>query len=216
MVKAQRLFLGFCTAIILTATGSAVAKEMDGNPPMLSFPAAAGEAVRREAKVGYVSDGYLMGDCQLVRSSGDSSADAQACKTVSIYKALVPIYATTSVWISPEFQGDFVPPKARNPKRAANAYVYPSNALRQSRQGRASIKLTISATGKLTDCAIVQSSGHADLDKVSCQAQFKTKYEPASLDGEPIEAIIYNVMSWTAGGSPPSSLTETGNFLPKD
>ena len=49
-----------------------------------------------------------------------------------------------------------------------NAY-YPSAALRQGREGRARYKLTIDASGRVTRCDIMTSSGHADLDDLTCR-----------------------------------------------
>lgn len=108
----------------------AFGKEPEKIAPMLSFPASAGTATALQAKVAYVSDGYQMGGCKIVETSGNETADVQACKTVSIYKALQPIVATTSLWVSPEFEGNFTPPYLKNPERVARAYDYPSSSLR--------------------------------------------------------------------------------------
>mgnify|MGYP003637964724 FL=1 len=195
---------------------SVFGKEIEKIAPMLSFPASAGTVTALQAKVAYVSDGYQMGGCKIVETSGNETADVQACKTVSIYKALQPIVATSSVWVSPEFEGNFTPPYLKNPERVSRAYDYPSSSLRADHQGSTSIKLVINPAGDVTDCAVVQSSRYERLDQVSCRVQFRSSYIPAELDGEAIESIIYTVMIWTAGASPPKDITNEGNFLPED
>jgi len=46
---------------------------------------------------------------------------------------------------------------------------YPSTALRERREGRASYKLTIDASGRVSRCEITASTGHADLDAQTCR-----------------------------------------------
>lgn len=50
-------------------------------------------------------------------------------------------------------------------------------------------ELTISPTGRVTACTIVQSSGHADLDKLACDTVTRrARFTPArDKDGKPTE-----------------------------
>ncbi len=170
---------------------------------MLSFPVAAGEAARAEAMVAFVSNGYVRGPCKVVKSSGDAIADSHACRTVSFYKADKPLHAVTSVWIPPNFEGSFTAPKLKNPRQVVNPLAYPKHDLSKGNQGTTSVKLTLDAEGKVTDCMVAQSSGYASLDRVTCKQVQRAKYEPALLDGEPTPSVIYTAMSWGAGFGPP-------------
>lgn len=50
----------------------------------------------------------------------------------------------------------------------ATADDYPAKAVREAREGVTGYALTVSPDGKITDCLIVNSSGHADLDSATC------------------------------------------------
>ncbi len=170
---------------------------------MLSFPVAAGEATRAEAMVAFVSNGYVRGPCNVVKSSGDEIADGHACRTVSFYKTDKPLHAVTSVWKSPKFEGNFTAPKLKNPKQVINPLAYPKQDLTKGNQGTTSVKVTLDIEGKVTDCMVAQSSGYASLDRVTCKQMQRGKYEPALLDGEPTPAVFYTAMFWGAGSGPP-------------
>jgi len=182
---------------------SAIAAPNESDSVILAFPASAGEAAQAEATVAFVSNGYVRGPCKVVRSSGDQVADGQACRTTSFYKSDTPLYALTSVWIAPEFEGSFTTPILRNPRQVIDPYAYPSQDLRAGNQGTTSVKLTLDVEGKVTDCTIAQSSGYASLDQVTCKRFRRGKYEPALLNGQPTPAIVYTSAFWGAGSGPP-------------
>lgn len=55
---------------------------------------------------------------------------------------------------------------------------YPQAAKAIGAQGAATIQVTLTSTGQITDCAVVASSGYAELDRQSCavyraRAQFE-------------------------------------------
>jgi TonB family protein len=172
---------------------------------LLAFPVVAGDATRAEATVAFVSNGYTRGPCKIVKSSGDELADAQACSTVSFYKTNKPLRAVTSVWLMPEFEGAFIAPKLKNPEKIAKAILsaYPRHDLSKGNQGTSSVKLIIGNDGEVIDCTTAQSSGHASLDRVTCKQMRRNKYEPALLDGRPINAVVYTSIFWGAGSGPP-------------
>ena len=182
---------------------SAIAAPDENDSMILAFPASAGEAAQAEATVAFVSNGYVRGPCKVVRSSGDQVADGQACRTTSFYKSDTPLYALTSVWIAPEFEGSFAAPILRNPRQVSDANAYPTADLRAGNQGTTSVKLTLDVEGKVTDCTIAQSSGYASLDRVTCKQVRRGKYDAALLNAKPTPAIVYTVMSWGAGSGPP-------------
>ena len=46
---------------------------------------------------------------------------------------------------------------------------YPARAMREEREGATTYRLTITPTGRVSNCEIVASSGHADLDAETCR-----------------------------------------------
>ena len=46
---------------------------------------------------------------------------------------------------------------------------YPPSAIRAQEEGTVAYHLTVGADGHVTNCAVTQSSGHADLDDTSCR-----------------------------------------------
>lgn len=58
--------------------------------------------------------------------------------------------------------------------------AYPAQALRAEAEGRASVSLSVSSTGKVTDCRIVSSTGNAALDAATCRLAIRNgRFEPA-------------------------------------
>lgn len=75
---------------------------------------------------------------------------------------------------------------------------YPAEALRNNWQGRVAISWTIDETGRVTDCIVLESSGHAVLDETSCRLLLnRARYIPA-LDGEgrPVRSSDYRRIVW--------------------
>ena len=65
------------------------------------------------------------------------------------------------------------PPKPATPRNNPGSWAtsndYPSRALREDREGTTSFRVTIGANGRVTNCQITGSSGHADLDAATCK-----------------------------------------------
>jgi protein TonB len=58
--------------------------------------------------------------------------------------------------------------------------AYPAQALRAGAEGRASVLLSVSPTGKVTDCRIVSGTGNAALDAATCRLAIRNgRFEPA-------------------------------------
>lgn len=58
--------------------------------------------------------------------------------------------------------------------------AYPAQALRAGAEGRASVSLSVSATGKVTDCRVVSGTGNAALDAATCRLATRNgRFEPA-------------------------------------
>jgi TonB family protein len=67
-----------------------------------------------------------------------------------------------------------------NPSSWINTNDYPIAALREERQGTVSFQLTIDPRGLVNECFIRQSSGHSDLDNLTCALLIERgRFEPA-------------------------------------
>lgn len=65
------------------------------------------------------------------------------------------------------------PAKPATPRNDPGSWAtpndYPSRALREEREGTSGFRVTIDADGKVANCQITSSSGHADLDEATCK-----------------------------------------------
>jgi len=88
------------------------------------------------------------------------------------------------------------------PKRNVAAYVtntdYPPSALRRGAVGEVEARLIVGADGKPSDCQIVRSSGHNDLDERTCAIVTKrTRFEPAvDRDGATMASPFFFSIRW--------------------
>ena len=85
-----------------------------------------------------------------------------------------------------------------NPGNWATTNDYPSRALREEREGTSGFRVTIGTDGRVTDCQITSSSGHADLDAAACEnIRRRARFTPASdSDGQPITDSYSNRVRW--------------------
>ena len=75
---------------------------------------------------------------------------------------------------------------------------YPAEAVRKHHEGTIVFRATIGASGRVTKCDIIQSSGHAELDAVTCKlVRLRAKFKP-KLDesGNPVEDIYESQANW--------------------
>ena len=75
---------------------------------------------------------------------------------------------------------------------------YPARSMREDSQGTVIARLRISPQGRVTDCAIVRSSGDTALDQRTCStALSRGRYHPAlDADGRPVAALVPVVVRW--------------------
>ncbi len=97
---------------------------------------------------------------------------------------------------------------------------YPAAAMLHGKGGIASVLLRIDAAGALSSCAITETSGSSDLDRVACDVFKASHFAPATdLNGTPVAGEIRTRMVWKAGNSPLSAklpLTISVASLPGD
>jgi TonB family protein len=82
---------------------------------------------------------------------------------------------------------------------------YPARALRAEEQGRSTVRLTVSAHGILSDCAVVESSGSAVLDTTTCRLlQRRVRFTPArDAQGRLTQGTIVTAFAWRIPASEP-------------
>ena len=75
---------------------------------------------------------------------------------------------------------------------------YPADALRERRGGVVTVQLEVSRRGTVDGCTIARSSGHRDLDEISCMAMaMRGRYEPArNADGQRIASTVMRQIVW--------------------
>lgn len=93
------------------------------------------------------------------------------------------------------------PPKRaeprNNPATWATPNDYPSRALREERTGTTGFRVTVGTDGRVVDCQIVSSSGHADLDQAACaNVTRRARFKPATDGGQPVQGTYSNRVRW--------------------
>lgn len=85
-----------------------------------------------------------------------------------------------------------------NPGSWATTNDYPSRALREEREGVTGFRVTIGPDGRVTDCEITSSSGHADLDEAACSnIRRRARFNPATDgEGQPTTGSYSNRVRW--------------------
>ena len=65
---------------------------------------------------------------------------------------------------------------------------YPAAARRAEAEGRVSVRVTVGADGRVADCAVIASSGNADLDSATCRLARRNGRFDAARDaqGQPV------------------------------
>lgn len=89
--------------------------------------------------------------------------------------------------------------KPRNdPARWVGTDDYKSNWIRQEMTGKASFRLEIAADGKVIQCTITGSSGHAELDAATCAlVTRRARFQPArTVGGEAVAGSYSNAIDW--------------------
>ncbi len=85
-----------------------------------------------------------------------------------------------------------------NPGSWVTSDDYPSRALREERQGTVGVRLSVGPDGKVTNCAVSSSSGHADLDSEACRLLMRrARFKPATgTDGNPMASSWSSRFVW--------------------
>ncbi len=104
--------------------------------------------------------------------------------------AAVLIWTAQQYWVADSGSRTTAQAPATSSKTAApvkgdirtlfSADDYPASALAQGDVGTVQAKLTVDATGRVSSCAIVRSSGHDSLDSATCRIlERRARFTPA-------------------------------------
>jgi len=95
-----------------------------------------------------------------------------------------------------------IQPKSPAPKGSpgnwATSNDYPSQALREEREGTTRFRVTVGPDGKVVDCQITGSSGSPDLDATACaKIKQRARFSPATDgEGQPTTGTYSNAVRW--------------------
>ncbi|WP_062792099.1 energy transducer TonB [Sphingobium chlorophenolicum] len=95
-----------------------------------------------------------------------------------------------------------VPASRASPRSAPGSWLsdadYPSRAQREERSGTAGFRLEIGPDGRVTNCTITSSTGHADLDEATCRLLPKrARFKPAvAAGGGPMSDTYNGRITW--------------------
>lgn len=94
---------------------------------------------------------------------------------------------------------------------------YPLSAKRANEEGTVRFALDVSASGAITACRIVESSGFPDLDRQTCEsAMLRARFKPATdAHGQPTAGTFERPITWETAAdmptdSPPDPLAAWG------
>lgn len=76
--------------------------------------------------------------------------------------------------------------------------IFPQELRRKGISGGARLSLTISEQGNVTSCRVIEAS-HPEFGEAAQEAVLKWKYQPATVDGKPVEVTVNVPASFTIG-----------------
>jgi TonB family protein len=78
---------------------------------------------------------------------------------------------------------------------------YPVREFREGREGWVIVSFVVSSTGDVTEAMVEESSGNAAFEKAALDTVLRWRYEPATLNGEPVEqAMTQSKLQFGSGG----------------
>lgn len=95
-----------------------------------------------------------------------------------------------------------VTPRGASPRNSPGSWAmtddYPARDLREGNEGTTAFRVAISASGRVTGCEIVRSSGHPGLDAATCKAvAARARFAPATDEnGNTVAGTYSNSVRW--------------------
>jgi periplasmic protein TonB len=99
-----------------------------------------------------------------------------------------------------------MPTAPNSPARPRNSLTtwitmddYPASAQRENREGAGEATLTVGADGRVSNCRISVSTGHADLDEAACRnITRRARFDPAlNAESRPVEGVYQHRFSFS-------------------
>lgn len=93
-------------------------------------------------------------------------------------------------------------PRGALPRNDASGWVttqdYPTAELRAEHQGSVRFRLDVDARGRVSQCAVVTSSGYAGLDEATCKfVSRRARFDPATnADGQSVAGSYLGTIRW--------------------
>lgn len=86
-----------------------------------------------------------------------------------------------------------------NPSNWISFADYPTKALKDREEGRATIRLEVDKSGLVKNCVVTSSTGSASLDATTCiMLSQRAKFEPArNSRGRPVSGVYDSAVQWT-------------------
>jgi len=75
--------------------------------------------------------------------------------------------------------------------------AWPSGEKRRGAQGRVTLHFTVQADGKVSEAAVIRSSGYPALDEAARDALAKCVFQPETLDGKPVTSKVIMPYQWS-------------------
>jgi len=76
---------------------------------------------------------------------------------------------------------------ARVSRNGALPIVYPAKARRLGLEGRITLRILVSANGRVAEVEVAESSGHEILDRAAIDAVWTWRFDPALKNGRPVQ-----------------------------
>ena len=108
------------------------------------------------------------------------------------------------------------PPRLLNQTTMVQPDDYPARAARQDESGIVSMRLAVDDYGRVTNCAVTESSGSTALDTGTCALlRRKARFAPAlNTNGSPVSGTHREMIAWSIGSAAISPVLKLMLTLP--
>ncbi len=140
---------------------------------------------------------YLLTSIGATANAGYTPMPPPVVRTVSVPPPMT-VVPTIPIFPGPPKGKESSPIPKVNPGGWASTFDYPPLALREEREGTTTFTLNINKDGRVSDCMITTSSGHADLDQVTCSSVTRRAifYPAQDKKGAPTTGKYSNRVRW--------------------
>ncbi len=199
--------VGAALILGLTISGTIIAKD----PPPSTFDLPKTPPPPEPQPVEPQTEAPVQRDIQVPQPPIEFNLDTSRVKTTEDIRPLqptIPIPNTGDIKIeipaptpTPTPTSSFAPTLAKprnDPGRWVSTEDYRGNWIRRELTGRVGFRLEIAADGRVANCSITSSSGHAELDEATCAlVSRRAKFQPArNGSGDAVGGSYSNAVEW--------------------